>query len=120
MANLGGRWVEDASKKLADSCDFDELLDMSGSGMKKLKKALPGTVSVGDVVDVAGTEAVPLSSTGKKGDFAMYVAVDDPHHIVQLTAARSQEGNGSLVFTDHGFPLDTQIPPPDQILGPRG
>ena len=117
VTKVGDRWVEDGKRHVGEVCDFQELFDMSDQGHQSLRKALPGKVTVSGPVDLMGIEAMLLSSTGAKGDYNMYVAVDEPHHVVQLTAVGTKKADGSLTYTEYDIPVDTDVPAPDQIFG---
>jgi hypothetical protein len=116
VAFVGDRWIEDKSGKIGKVCDFDELFDVSDKGIKNLRSALPGKVEVGEGAAYVGQESVSLTSTGPKGNFTMTIATEEPHHILGLTAINTHDVDGQATFSDHDIPVDTQIPPADQII----
>ena len=108
---IGDRWVEGDDGDLAgDLCKLDKLFEVSEKGNKSSKKMLPGTVSVTGTTDVAGIETVQLTSTSGKRTYGVYVGVEEPHHIIQLTASGTKKFNGTITFTNHGIPVKTSVP----------
>ena len=107
---IGDRWVEGDDKIVGDLCQLDELFDLSEKGNKTLKKVLPGEVTVVSTAEVAGIETVQLTSTRGKRTYGMYVGVEEPHHIIQLTASGTKDANGTITFTNHDIPVQTSLP----------
>ena len=67
-------------------------------------------MSVTGTTEVAGIETVQLTSTSGKRTYGMYVGVEEPHHIIQLTASGTKDANGTITFTNHGIPVETSVP----------
>ena len=109
-AVIGDRWVEGDNKPIGHLCTLDDLFDLSEKGNRTLKKMLPGQVSVVGTAEVAGIETVQLTSTSGKRTYGMYVGVEEPHHIIQLTASGTKKLNGTITFTNHGIPVRTSVP----------
>jgi hypothetical protein len=116
VAALGGRWIEDTSKDFGEVCDLEELFDVSDQGIKNLRKALPGKVTVTGEAQLLGIAVVGLSSTGPKGSFTMNVAVEEPHHVISLTASGTGKTDGGLTYSAHDFPVDTEVPAKADIV----
>ena len=111
---VGDRWVlvppEEVSS-FGPVCDLDELLDGAGTD---------GTDGAGEVLGTAtaaGREVVRID-TGDTGDTGevVSVALDDPHHLVEIDAGR----DGSYTFSEFDRPLEVRAPARGEVFDLQG
>ena len=108
---VGDRWVlvpGDASE-FTELCDLDELLsEMGGDDEAKGE--------VGETKEVAGQEAVEVSTETDEGDpLTVWVATEDPHHILEMEVSQGEEP-GTITFSKFDEELDVQVPAEDEVI----
>ena len=112
ISTVGDDWVQlpEGDESFASFCDLDDLLDQIDDDKNKPSEK-------GATEDVDGQEAVKLSRDDKEsgGTITMWVAVDDPHHILKVEQA---EGDSPGSFTFSAFNEDASIAAPaaDEVV----
>jgi hypothetical protein len=108
---VGDRWVVipgDASD-FTELCDLDELLSEMGGDDDAAGE-------VGETREVAGQEAVEISTETDEGDpLTVWIAVDDPHHILEMEVTTGDEP-GTISFSGFDEELDVQAPAADEVI----
>lgn len=107
---VGDKWISEPAGDggFGALCDLDELLSDLGD------EETDG--EVGDVEDVDGAEAVTVSSETEEGDpLTLWVAVDEPHHILKMEVAEGAEP-GTVTFSEFDEELDLEAPAEDEVV----
>jgi hypothetical protein len=108
---VGDRWISEPASEggFGGLCDLDELLSDLGDDEE-------AGGEVGDVEDVDGTEAVTVDSETDEGDpLTVWVAVDEPHHILKMEVTEGDEP-GTVTFSEFDEPLDLEPPAEDEVV----
>jgi hypothetical protein len=108
---VGDRWVVvpgDASD-FTELCDLDELLS-------EMRGGEDAAGEVGGTREVAGQEAVEVSTESDEGDpLTVWIAVDDPHRILEMEVTQGEEP-GTITFSGFDAELDVQAPADDEVI----
>ena len=109
VALLGDKWaIVPSDGGFGGVCDLDSLL----SGFEDTNAK---DVTVGDVSEVDGQQAVEVSSTKDGGTISALVATGAKHYILKI----GQEGGsdvGSFTFSDFDADFDVEAPGADEVV----
>jgi hypothetical protein len=112
ISTVGDNWVQlpEGDQSFASFCDLDELLDQIDEDQDKPSEK-DGTE------DVDGQEAVKLTRDDEEsgGTITVWVAVDDPHHILKVEQAEG-DSPGSFTFSDFDADASIEAPADDEII----
>jgi hypothetical protein len=111
IQRVGDEWVTvpPDGGSFDDICDVDPLLDeLEEDG---------GEVSVGDLDEVGGRAAVPLT-VGGDDPGTLWVAADEPHHLL-LVESDAEDEPGRLRFRGFDTELTVTAPPKDRVVDLR-
>ncbi len=112
ISTVGDDWVQlpEGDESFASFCDLDELLDQIDDDQGKPSEK-------GETEELDGQEAVKLTRDDAEsgGTITVWVAVDDPHHILKVEQA---EGDSPGFFTFSEFDTDASIEAPadDEVI----
>jgi hypothetical protein len=113
ISTVGDKWVQlpEGDQSFASFCDLDGLLDQIGGGPDD------NASKKGETEEVDGEEAIKLTRDAQEGGgtITVWVAVDDPHHILKVEQA---EGDSPGTFTFSEFDQDASIEAPadDEVI----
>jgi hypothetical protein len=111
ISAVGDDWVQlpEGDESFTAVCAFDEAIDPFGEETKSLEK--------GATEDVEGQEAVELTRDDKEsgGTTSVWVAVDDPHHIVKVEQEGS-EASSSFTFSEFDEETTVEAPAEDEVV----
>lgn len=111
MSQVGDKWVQlpEGDQSFASFCDLDELLDQIDDDQDRPSEK-------GETEEVNGAEAITLTRDDEQqGTITVWVAVDDPHHILQV----QQEGGdapGSFSFSEFDEDAAIEAPADDEVI----
>jgi hypothetical protein len=114
LQSYGRSWIAVQGKKVefAELCDLDALV----KEFKLAKGDTNDTITVGDVVQVGGKDAVPLHGGNAKDRSTVWVAVDGPHHVLKLAPTDDEGMPDEFFFSSFGVRVDAESPPEDEIV----
>lgn len=106
-------WIAVPEKdKLLKLCDLDAIL----GDFKLGKRDAKGTLGVGEVEDVSGTDAVPIHGRDGKDPVTVWIAVEAPHRVVKSALTVDPGLPDAMFFGDFGVDVDAQTPPKKDIV----
>ena len=111
MSMVGDKWVvmppgEDDFSQL---CDLDNFLEELDSDSEE-------PIEKGETEDVAGQEAVVLTTEGDDGEpVKAWVATESPHYFLQMEVSSGDEP-GQLTFSDFDEDFGIKAPPADEVV----
>lgn len=112
ISTVGDNWVQlpEGDQSFASFCDLDELLDQIDADQGKPSEK-------GATEDVDGQEAVKLTRDDKEsgGTITVWVAVDDPHHILKVEQAEG-DSPGSFTFSEFNEDASIEAPADDEVV----
>ena len=112
ISTVGDKWVQlpEGDESFASFCDLDELLDQIDDDQNKPSEKA-GTE------DVDGQEAVKLTRDDEEsgGTITVWVAVDDPHHILKVEQAEG-DSPGSFTFSEFDDDASIEAPAQDEVI----
>jgi hypothetical protein len=112
ISTVGDKWVQlpDGDQSFASFCDLDGLLDQFGADQNSDSKK-------GETGEVAGTEAIKLTRDAQEGGgtITVWVAVDDPHHILKVEQAEG-DSPGSFTFSEFDQDASIEAPADDEVI----
>jgi hypothetical protein len=112
ISTVGDDWVQlpEGDESFASFCDLDELLDQIDDDQGKPSEK-------GETEEVDGQEAVKLNRDDAEsgGTITVWVAVDDPHHILKVEQAEG-DSPGSFTFSDFDADASIEAPADDEVI----
>jgi hypothetical protein len=112
ISTVGSNWVQlpEGDQSFASFCDLDQLLDQIGDDQDK-------TSEKGATEEVDGQEAIKLTRDDEQtgGTITVWVAVDDPHHILKVEQAEG-DSPGSFTFSDFDADASIEAPADDEVI----
>jgi hypothetical protein len=112
ISTVGDNWVQlpEGDQSFASFCDLDELLDQIGEDQDNAAKK-------GETEDVDGQETVKLTRDAQEGGgtVTLWVAVDDPHHILKVEQAEG-ESPGTFSFSEFNEDASIEAPADDEVI----
>ena len=108
---VGDRWVlvPGEASQFTELCDLDELLSEMGGDDEAEGK-------VGETREVAGQEAVEVTTETDEGDpLTVWVATEDPHHVLEMEVDQGEEP-GTITFSKFDEELEVQAPAEDAVV----
>ena len=112
ISTVGDNWVQlpEGDQSFASFCDLDELLNQIDDDKDQPSEK-------GATEDVDGQEAVKLTRDDKEsgGTITVWVAVDDPHHILKVEQAEG-DSPGSFSFSEFDEDASIEAPADDEVV----
>ena len=112
ISTVGDNWVQlpEGDESFASFCDLDELLDQIDDDQNKPSEK-------GATEDVDGQEAIKLTRDDEEtgGTITVWVAVDDPHHILKVEQAGG-DSPGSFTFSEFNDDASIEAPADDEVI----
>jgi hypothetical protein len=112
ISTVGDNWVQlpEGDQSFASFCDLDALLDQIGEDQDNASKK-------GETEDVDGQETVKLTRDAQEGGgtITVWVAVDDPHHILKVEQAEG-DSPGSFSFSEFNEDASIEAPADDEVI----
>lgn len=112
ISTVGDDWVQlpEGDESFASFCDLDQLLDQIGDNQDQ-------TSEKGETEEVDGEDAIQLTRDDKEsgGTITVWVAVDDPHHILKVEQAEG-DSPGSFSFSEFDSDAAIEAPADDQVI----
>ena len=111
QAIVGDKWVvmPPGEGSFAEVCDLDTLREEMGDENE-------GDGEVGETEEVDGQDAVTVDTETDEGDpLRVWVAVDEPHHVLQLEVTEGGEP-GTITFSDFDKDLEIAAPSEDEVI----
>jgi hypothetical protein len=112
ISTVGDNWVQlpEGDQSFASFCDLDELLGQIDDDQDK-------PAEKGETEDVDGQEAIKLTRDDKEsgGTITVWVAVDDPHHILKVEQAEG-DSPGSFTFSEFDEDASIEAPADDEVI----
>jgi hypothetical protein len=112
ISTVGDNWVQlpEGDQSFASFCDLDEMLDQIGEDQDNASKK-------GETEDVDGQETVKLTRDAQEGGgtITVWVAVDDPHHILKVEQAEG-ESPGTFSFSEFDENASIEAPADDEVI----
>jgi hypothetical protein len=113
ISTVGDKWVQlpEGDQSFASFCDLDGLLDQIGDDQSDNKS------KKGETEEVDGTEAIKLTRDAEEGGgtITVWVAVDDPHHILKVEQAEG-DSPGSFTFSEFDQDASIEAPADDEVI----
>lgn len=112
VAAYSGSWI--AMEEKGDRtklCDLDDLLRQ----FKVDKHDTKGTLDVGEVEEIGGVDAVPLTGRDKKEYVTVWAAVEAPHRVVKI-APKDDRGMPDELFFDYDVHVLAETPDKKDII----
>ena len=112
IATVGDNWVQlpEGDESFASFCDLDQLLD-------QIEADKDAASEKGGTEDVDGQEAVKLTRDDEEsgGTITVWVAVEDPHHILKVEQAGG-DSPGGFTFSEFDEDADIEAPADDEVV----
>ncbi len=112
ISTVGDDWVQlpEGDESFASFCDLDELLDQIDDDQGKPSEK-------GETEELDGQEAVKLTRDDAEsgGTITVWVAVDDPHHILKVEQAEG-DSPGSFTFSEFDEDASIEAPADDEVI----
>jgi len=113
ISTVGDKWVQlpEGDKSFASFCDLNGLLDQIGGDQSDSES------KKGETEDVDGTETIKLTRDATQGDgtITVWVATDDPHHILKVEQAGG-ESPGSFSFSEFDQDASIEAPADNEVI----
>jgi hypothetical protein len=113
ISTVGDKWVQlpEGDQSFASFCDLNGLLDQIGDDQSDSES------KKGETEDVDGVEAIKLTRDAQDSDgtITVWVAVDDPHHILKVEQAGSASP-GSFTFSEFDEDAAIEAPADDEVI----
>lgn len=112
VAAYGGSWMAvERKEEFLELCDLDSLLREFKVG----KRDTDATLEVGEVEEIGGVDAVPLTGRDKKEYVTVWAAVEAPHYVVKI-APKDDHGMPDELFLDYDVHVLAETPPKEDIV----
>jgi hypothetical protein len=112
IAKVGDSWVQapEGDESFSGICDVDALLDEVDGQMEKPTK--------GETTDVDGQGAIELTSDSEAegGTTSVWVAVDDPHHILKVEQEAADAASASFNFSEFDEDVAIEAPAEEDVV----
>jgi hypothetical protein len=113
ISAVGDKWVQlsEGDQSFASFCDLNGLLDQIGGDQSDSES------KKGETEDVDGTEAIKLTRDAQQGGgtITVWVAVDDPHHILKVEQAGG-DSPGTFTFSEFDQDASVEAPADDEVI----
>ena len=113
ISTVGDKWVQlpEGDQSFASFCDLNGLLDQIGGDQSDSES------KKGETEDVDGTETIKLTRDATQGDgtITVWVATDDPHHILKVEQAGG-ESPGSFSFSEFDQDASIEAPADNEVI----
>ena len=113
IKRYAGQWSAIGRKNpLLDLCDIGAMRDafaLDGDDTE-------GSIDAGEVGEVGGSAAVPLTGRDGKDVVTVWVAVDAPHHVLKMAPAHDSGRPDALYFEEFGVKVVAESPDKKDIV----
>lgn len=113
ISAVGDKWVQlsEGDQSFASFCDLNGLLDQIGNDQSDADS------KKGETEDVDDVEAIKLTRDAEQGGgtITVWVAVDDPHHILKVEQAGG-DSPGSFTFSEFNEDASIEVPADDEVI----
>lgn len=108
VSAYAGRWgVMDGRDPMLDLCDLDDLL----SAFTLDGDDAIASIEAGEVVQIGGLDAVPVTGQDGKKRVTAWVSLHGPHRVLKVAPARDTGRPDALYFEEFGVEVDAASPP---------
>jgi hypothetical protein len=113
ISSVGDRWVQlpEGDQSFTSFCDLEGLLKQIGQDEQDKPS------KTGETQEVDGEEAVKLTRDAQQGGgtITVWVAVDDPHHILKVEQAEG-DSPGTITFSEFDKDVSIDAPTDDEAI----